>query len=311
MNLESIREAAEKIRPYVHRTSVFTSRFFSEQTGCEVVFKAELFQKTGSFKPRGAINRLKHFTDEQKQNGIVSASAGNHAQAVAYAAAMEKIPCTVVMPVTASPIKLEATRGYGANVVLQEDLRTIFERTEEIRKERNAVLLHPFDDPYVIAGHGTVGLEIFEDVPDADTVVVGIGGGGLASGVAIALKSLKPGIRVIGVEPEGACGMTRALEQGAPVRLEKIDTIADGLAAPYAGKLNLECVQKYVDEVVLVPDSEIIRAVKLLLERAKLLVEPAGAASVAALLAGKVSGKKVVLILSGGNLDLKRLAAWL
>src|SRR3972149_3328838 len=231
-----IREAQHLIRPYLHHTPVFTSLYLGSQTGCKVFLKAELFQKTGSFKPRGAINKLMHFTPEEKAKGIVTVSAGNHAQAVAYATSLEKIPCVVVMPATAPQNKLDATRGYGAKVILHEDMRTIFERTEEVRKENDSILLHPFDDPDVIAGQGTVGLEIYEDLPDVDVAVVGIGGGALISGIAIALKGLNPRIRIVGVEPEGAPTMTRALKEGKPVRLEKIETVAGGLAAPYVGE---------------------------------------------------------------------------
>lgn len=313
VRFDEILKAQTLIKPYVHRTPVFTSKYLGLRSGAQVVLKAELFQKTGSFKPRGAINKLKHLTLEEKSRGIVTVSAGNHAQAVAFATAMENIPCTVVMPATAPPIKVKATQGYGAEVILHADLPTIFDRCEEVRAERGATLLHPFDDPYVIAGHGTVGLEIWEDIPDAEIAFVGIGGGGLISGIALALKHKNPSIRIIGVEPEGAPTMLRAIAEGGPVRLEKIETVADGLAAPYAGKLNLEIVQKYVDEIVTVSDSEMIEAIKILLERAKLLVEPAGAAPAAAMLSGKVAveGKKVVLVLSGGNLDLGRLKGWL
>lgn len=313
VTFDEILKAQTLIKPYVHRTPVFTSKYLGLRSGARVVLKAELFQKTGSFKPRGAINKLKHLTLEEKSRGIVTVSAGNHAQAVAFAAAMENIPCAVVMPATAPPNKVNATQGYGAEVILHADLRTIFDRCEEVRAERRATLLHPFDDPQVIAGQGTVGLEIWEDVPDAEMAFVGIGGGALISGIALALKHKNPSIRIIGVEPEGAPTMLRALAEGRPVRLEKIETVADGLAAPYVGKLNLEIVQKYVDEIVTVSDSEMIEAIKILLERAKLLVEPAGAAPAAALLSRKVpvEGKKVVLVLSGGNLDLGRLKGWL
>jgi threonine dehydratase len=217
------------------------------------------------------------------------------------------------MPSNAPQNKLDATRGYGAEVVLHDDMRTIFEKTEEVRKERGATFLHPFDDVDIISGQGTVGLEICEDIAEFDTVVVGIGGGALMAGIAIACKSLKPGVRVIGVEPEGAAGMTKALAEGKPVRLEKIDTVADGLAAPYAGELPLQAIKRFVDEVVLVSDAQILEASKILLERAKLLVEPAGAAGTAALLAGKIpsAGKKVVLVLSGGNFNLGRLRSLL
>ena len=310
VSLKRIQEAQQNIKPFLHRTPVFTSRYLSELSGSTVYLKAELFQKTGSFKPRGAINRLKHFSAEEKKQGIVSVSAGNHAQAVAFAAAMEKIPCTVVMPSTAPSIKLEATRGYGAEVVLHDSMSTIFERTEDLRRQKGAILLHPFNDPFVIAGQGTVGLEIYEDVPDVDVVVVGIGGGALISGIALALKSMNPLIRVIGVEPHGAPTMTRALEAGKPVRLEQMNTIADGLAAPIVGEWNLALVRKYVDEIALVQDIQILEAIKTLFQRTKLVVEPAGAAGTAALrnqLLGDVKGKKVLLVLSGGNLSLDLL----
>lgn len=313
VTFDDILKAQTLIKPYLHRTPVFTSKYLGSQSGAKVFLKAELFQKTGSFKPRGAIHKLKHLTLEEKSRGIVTVSAGNHAQAVAFAAAMENIPCAVVMPAAAPQNKVNATQGYGAEVILHADLRTIFDRCEEVRVERHATLLHPFDDPQVIAGQGTVGLEIWEDVPDAEMAFVGIGGGALISGIALALKHKNPSIRIIGVEPEGAPTMLRALAEGRPVRLEKIETVADGLAAPYVGNLNLEIAQKYVDEIVTVSDPEMIEAIKILLERAKLLVEPAGAAPAAALLSGKVpvEGKKVVLVLSGGNLDLGRLKGWL
>ena len=313
IDLSKIQDARANIRGLLHLTPIFTSRYFSDRSGADVRLKAELFQKTGSFKPRGAINRLKHLSAEEKAKGIVSVSAGNHAQAVAYAAAIERISCVVIMPSTAPQNKLDATRGYGAEVILHDDMRTIFDRTEEVRREKGATFVHPFDDPDVIAGQGTVGLEIMEQAPDAELVIVGIGGGALLSGIAVACKSMNPKIRVIGVEPDGAAGMTLALKEGKPVRLQQISTVADGLAAPYAGTSALEHVQKYVDDVVLVNDSQILDACLLLLERAKLLVEPAGAACAAALLSGKIdaAGKKVVLVLSGGNLDLGRLKSYL
>ncbi|HSP06171.1 MAG TPA: threonine/serine dehydratase, partial [Acidobacteriota bacterium] len=297
----------------LHLTPVFSSRYLSERSGAEVWLKAELFQKTGSFKPRGAINRLKHLSPEEKARGIVSVSAGNHAQAVAFAAAREGISCVVVMPSTAPQNKLSATRNYGAEVVLHDDLRTIFERTEEVRQSRNATFVHPYDDPDVIAGQGTVGLEVCEQIPGADIVVAGIGGGALLAGIAVACKSLNPQVRVIGVEPEGAAGMTLALREGKPVRLQQISTVADGLAAPYAGAASLELVRRYVDDVVLVTDDQILDACRILLERAKLLAEPAGAACAAALLSGKIdaAGRKVALVVSGGNLDMGRLKSYL
>jgi threonine dehydratase len=313
IDIQKIYDAQKRIEKFVHRTPMLESRYFSGQIGTQILFKAELFQKTGSFKPRGAINKIKQFSPEQKKNGIVTVSAGNHAQAAAFAAAMEKLRCWVVMPTSAPQPKLDATRGYGATVVLHEDKKTLFERCQQLQLETGGTFLHPFDDPDVIAGQGTLGLEVFEDVSDVDVVLVGVGGGGMISGLAAALKSLNPKIRVVGVEPEGAPGMKLALEAGKPVKLEKLDTIADGLAAPYAGQQNLEIVQKCVDDLILVSDSAIQNAVKLLLERSKLLVEPAGAASLAALLSGKlnVSGKKVVAVLTGGNMDIGRLKSWI
>lgn len=313
IDLSSIREARENIRSILHFTPVFSSRYLSERSGAEVWLKAELFQKTGSFKPRGAINRLKRLSPEEKARGIVSVSAGNHAQAVAYAAAMEGIPCVVVMPSSAPQMKLTATRNYGAEVVLHDDMRTIFDRTEEVRQARQATFVHPFDDADVISGQGTVGLEVCEQIPGADIVVAGIGGGALLAGIAVACKSMNPRVQVIGVEPEGAAGMTLALREGKPVRLQQISTIADGLAAPYAGTAALELVRRYVDDVVLVNDDQILDACRILLERAKLMVEPAGAACAAALLSNKIhaAGKKVALVLSGGNLDLTRLKSYL
>src|SRR5262245_26596919 len=313
IELRRIQEAQSRIRPFVHRTPIYGSKYLSSQTGCEVLLKVESFQKTGSFKPRGAINKLKSLSAAEKAKGIVTVSAGNHAQAAAFAAAMEKLRCWVVMPTSAPKNKLEATRGYGATVILHEDRRTLFERCEELRAETGATFLHPFDDDDVIAGTATVGMEIHEDVPDADIIVVGIGGGGLISGVAAAIKQKNRSTLVFGVEPEGAPAMKLALEAGKPVKLEKIETVADGLAAPYAGTRNLEIVQRYVDDVVVIPEAPIIDALKILLERSKLLVEPAGAASVAALLSGKfpLTGKRVVAILSGGNVDIGRLESWL
>lgn len=309
ITLGKIREAQASIRPVLHRTPIFSSRYLSEQLGAEIHLKAELFQKTGSFKPRGAINKLRQFTAEEKSRGVVTVSAGNHAQAVAFASSMEKLSCVVVMPSSAPSIKLEATRGYGADVVLHDDMRTIFEKCEEVQKQHNSIFLPPFDDPHVICGQGTIGLEILEDLQGVDLVVAGIGGGGVISGIAFALKSLNPRVQVIGVEPEGAPAMTRALSEGKPVRLDKIETVADGLAAPYVGQWNLEMVQKYVDDIVIVSDNEILAAVRMLLQRTKLAAEPAGAAGVAALLAGKIpcAGKCVVPVLTGGNLNLRLL----
>jgi threonine ammonia-lyase medium form len=300
--------ARERIAGRVHRTPVAGSTYLGERTGTRVFLKLESFQKTGSFKVRGVLNRLLQLTPEARQKGVVTLSAGNHAQALAWAAAAAGIPSTVVMPAAAVRSKVEATRAYGGEVVLTEG--DLLDTCLSIQRERDLTLVHPFDDPAVIAGQGTVGLEILEDVPEVDVVIAGIGGGGLISGVAAAIKAGRPGARVIGVEPEGAAGMTRSLERGEPVRLERVDTVADGLAAPFAGRHNLEHVRALVDRVLTVEDREIVDAMRLVLERCKVLAEPAAAASVAALLSGRIDlgeGATVVCVLSGGNIDSERL----
>ncbi len=314
VTLGEIRAARELLSGYLEPTPCHSSRTLSEMTGGRVHLKLENFQKTGSFKPRGALVNLLRLTPEERSRGVITVSAGNHAQALAWAASAVGCPATVVMPAAASAAKVEASRGYGAEVVLHGDIKAIFGKMDEIRQERSLTFIHPFDALATVAGTGTVGLEILEQVPDVDVVVVGIGGGGLISGVAAAIKQLRPTCRVYGVEPEGAPAMRRSLDEGHPVRLEKIDTIADGLAAPFAGTLNYEIVKRYVDDVVLVSDKEIIRAMRLLLERAKLLVEPAGAAATAALLEGRIPlppNARVVTILSGGNISPEALAALL
>ena len=277
--------------------------------GIRLLLKLEMFQKTGSFKPRGVLNRMARLTDAERSRGVVSLSAGNHAQALAYAASAAGIAAVIVMSSSAVRSKVDATVGYGGEVVLTDG--DLLQTALEIQRERDLTLIHPFDDLRTIAGTGTLGMEILEDAPEADTIICGIGGGGLISGVAAAVKRAKPNARVIGVEPTGAPGMTLALEAGAPVRLDSLDTVADGLAAPFVGAHNLNHVRAFVDEVVTVEDSDIIEATWLILERAKVLSEPAASATAAALLSGKVAtraGENVVCVLSGGNVDRGRLA---
>jgi len=305
-SLDDIRAARAVIQGRVHRTPLVTSRLLGERAGVRLFLKAENLQKTGSFKPRGVFNRLRHLSDEERGRGLITISAGNQAQALAYAAAAEGLRCTVVMPGHASATKVAASRAYGAEVVVGGTMHEAFENVREIQQARGLTLVHPFDDPYIIAGQGTVGLEILEDLPDVDAVVVAIGGGGLISGVAAAVKLSRPGARVIGVEPEGAATLWTALRAHAPVRLDSVNTIADGLTAPIAGVLTLAAVERFVDEVVLVSDAEIAAATRAVLQYAKLLVEPAGAAGVAALLSGRVTfpaGARVAVVLSGGNVD--------
>jgi len=283
-----------------------------QRTNTRLHFKAEVFQKTGSFKPRGAINKLYHLTEEERKRGVITISSGNQAQGLAYAASLFGTSATVVMPHTTPANKVNATKGYGAEVVLTEG--ALLTTCLEIQKERNLTLVHPFDDPYVVAGQGTIGLEILDDLPQVDAVFVPVGGGGLISGIATAIKLKKPAVKIVGVEPIGASAMWQSLQRKAVVNLDKIDTIAEGLAAPFVGELNLALVQKYVDELVLVSDDEMIQAMGLILERCKILTEPAGAAGFAALLFQKASiprGSEVVCVLSGGNIDRSRLGHFL
>ncbi len=307
--LDHLKSARRRVSRAVQRTPVLSSRTLSAVVGGPVFLKCENLQKTGSFKVRGALNRILELDDEARCRGIVTVSAGNHAQAVAWAAARMGISATVVMKAEASPAKVRATEGYGAEVILRGTIFDAFELASEIAEEQGLTLLHAFDDPLIVAGAGTVALEILEDVPDTATIVVPVGGGGLVSGAALARAYLKPGLQVFGVEPEGACAMRRSLERGAAVTLERVETVADGLAAPMAGELNFEIVRRHVEDVVLVNDAEIQEAMAFVLSRAKLVVEPAGAAAVAALLAGRIPRREgpVVAVLSGGNVDLERL----
>ncbi len=312
--LEDIRRARAPIAGRLHRTPLVRSTALGRLVGAHLFLKAECLQKTGSFKVRGVLNKLAALSDEEKRRGLITISAGNHGQAVAYGAAAEGVRCVVVMPEYASPAKVAACQGYGAEVVVGGDVHQAFETVHELEEARGLTLVHPYDDPFIIAGQGTIGLEILEDLPQVETVLVPIGGGGLISGIAAALKLSRPEIRVIGVEPEGAPTLSRALERGAPVRLDSVDTIADGLTGPIAGDLTLAAVQRFVDDVVLVSDAEIADALRLILERTKLLVEPAGAAATAALLARRVippADTQVVSLLSGGNIDRPRLKALL
>jgi threonine dehydratase len=312
VSLDDVVAAREAIGGRLHRTPTFTSRTLSELTGARVRLKAELFQRTGSFKPRGVLTNLAALSADEKARGVIGISAGNHAAALAYGAALEGVSALVVMWQGASAPKLEATRAYGAEVDLAAGgPGEAFERLSELIADTGRTLVHPFDAPATIAGQGTVGLEIAEDVPDADVVVVPIGGGGLIAGVATAVKGMRPEARVIGVEPEGSDAMRRALEAGEPVRLDPV-SVADGLNAPFAGERTLPVVRELVDEVVLVSEHELADAMRFLYGRAKLASEPAGAAATAALLSGKVQherGETVVAVVSGGNVAPETVVA--
>jgi threonine dehydratase len=304
VGLEDVLAAREAIGARLQRTPVFTSATLSEFTGAQVRLKAELFQRTGSFKPRGVLNSLASLSPEERRAGVIGISAGNHAQAVAFGAAGEGLDALVVMWRGASAQKIAATRAYGARVDLTAaGPAEAFERLEELLASSGRTLIHPFDAAPTIAGQGTVGLEIAEDVPDVDVVLVPVGGGGLLAGIATAIKGLRPHARVIGVEPELSTALHSALAAGERVEVTP-SSIADGLSAPHAGRLALSICQAQEIEVVLVSEDEIREGFRFLYERAKLACEPAGAVGVAALLAGKVAlepRETVAVVISGGN----------
>ncbi|MCY3946602.1 MAG: threonine/serine dehydratase [Anaerolineaceae bacterium] len=306
VSLADIEATRPLLDCYLRRTPLVSSEQLGDLCGVRLHFKAEMFQKTGSFKPRGMLNSLHYLDEDAKGRGVVTMSAGNAAQALAFASAQLGIAATVVMPQGASRSKAAATEGYGARVLLHGGMHDLLPKVQQLQRDEGLTFVHPFDDLNLIAGHGTLGLELLEEIPAPDVVIVPVGGGGLLSGVAAALKQVRPATRVIGVEPEGAAAMTRSLETGQPERIEDVQTLADGLAAPFAGEHTLRHVQHFVDEIVLVRDDEIRDSLRLILERCKLLAEPAAAASFAALLHGAVQvtpGSQVVCVLSGGNVD--------
>ena len=309
--LADIRAAAARIAPHVHRTPIFSSSQIGDRAGVRLFLKCESFQKTGSFKPRGALNKILSLSAGERGKGLVTVSAGNHAAAVAWAARVAGASAVVVMPTGAPESKIEAVRGYGAEIVFHEDRATLFDKLNEVKEARGLTFVHPFDDPVVLAGAGTVGLEVAEDLPDVEAVVVAVGGGGLLGGVASAIKQMRPSVRVVAVELEAGPGLGPALAAGKPVPVKRpSDTLADGMTPPFVGALPLAIVREAVDEIVTVTEEEIVLGMRLLLTRAKLYVEGSGAAAVGALLAGKVRlapGARVAAIVSGGNIDLARL----
>ncbi|HEU5434224.1 MAG TPA: threonine/serine dehydratase [Thermomicrobiales bacterium] len=313
VTLADIRAAAVRIAPYIHRTPLMESATLSRLTSTRLRLKAENLQRTGSFKARGALNAVLQLTPEQRARGVVTLSAGNHGQGLSYAAQLAVVNCVVFMPESAVPTKVAAIRDYGAETRFAPSMDKLFDAMDTHRQTHGLYYVHPFGDPAIIAGQGTVGLEILEDQPETEEIVVAVGGGGLLAGIATAVKAIRPETRVVGVEPVGAPTVTRSLAAGRAVRTGPIDTIADGLAAPFGAPLSQALIERHVDDVVLVTDDEIVDALRLILDRTKMLVEPAGAAAVAGLLAGKVGapvGALTVATLSGGNIDrdgLKRL----
>lgn len=311
-SLATISAARARIMPRLHVTPMLGSRILAGEARLgSLSLKCEALQKTGSFKVRGALNAITEYAAEARERGVVTVSAGNHAQAVAWAASTAGVRSTVVMPETASRSKAAASKAYGADVILHGTGAQAFARARELADEKGFIFIHPFDDPAVIAGAASCGLEIVEQAPDLEVLVVPIGGGGLIAGVASAVKQARPEVRIFGVEPTGADSMYQSLKLGRPITLEGgPKTIADGLASPYAGEACFDIVRQLVDEVVLVTDEEIAAAMPFVLTRTKILAEPAGAASAAALLTGKIPaalGKRVVAIVSGGNVDLEKL----
>jgi threonine dehydratase len=310
-SIPDARAAVPHVAPHVHRTPLLSSRLLSEATGFDVRLKAELFQRTGSYKIRGPLYKLHLLSPEERRRGVVCSSAGNHAQGVALAAAMMGVRAVVVMAENATPSKVAATKGYGGEVVLHGTIwDEADQKARELVESQGLTYVHPFDDLELIAGQGTLGLEIQEDWPEVELVVVPIGGGGLISGVSTALKRSDPEIRVVGVESAGAPAMKLSVEQGRLVTLDHVDTVVDGLRVKRVGAATFDLVQRFVDEIVAVPDESIFRDVVWLMEHAKLVAEGAAAATVAALRDGLVKapeGTRVACVLSGGNLDLSQL----
>ena len=304
ISLDDVYRARERIAGRLHRTPLLGSATLSKQIAADVCFKAELFQRTGSFKPRGVLNKLATLTDEEKRRGVISISAGNHAQALAYAAGVEGIDALVVMWETASPMKIGAARGYGATIDTEApDIPSAFERLDELIETTGRTLVHPYDDPDVMAGQGTVGLEILEDLPEADVVLVQVGGGGLVSGIATAVNGMKPDARVVAIEPERSRALHESLKAGEPVTVEA-KSIADGLNGPYAGANCVRICTELGVESVLVTEEALKDAFRFMYGRMKLACEVAGAATAAALMTGAVAveeGETVAAVVSGGN----------
>ena len=301
-----IENAQKSQSEVIRKTSLTFSETFSEMVGSKVYLKNEFEQKTGSFKIRGAYYKIKSLSDDEKKHGVVAASAGNHSQGVAFASSLENIPCTIVMPKNASPAKISATRGYGANVILEGlTYDESWAYAQKISQETGAIIIHAFDDPHIISGQGVIGLEILEQLPDVDEIYVPIGGGGLAAGIITAVKEKKPNVKIIGVESSVFPAMKSSIESGKLQTIQGGTTIADGISVKTPGKLTFDIIKDGIDKIVTVNDDDIIKTMFLLMERSKNVIEPAGAIGLAYLLSNKPApGKKVVPILCGGNVDM-------
>ncbi len=312
LTVQQVRDAQTAIAGHVHRTPLIRSETFSKELGTNVYFKLECLQKTGSFKPRGAFYKLLSLTPQQRACGVVGVSGGNHAQGVAYAAAKLGVPATICMPATTPANYLDATRGYGAKVVLAENIQAAFATAEELAAQ-GLVSVHPFDDPWIAAGQGTVALEILEDLPATSRVYISIGGGGLIAGMATVLRAARPEMQIIGVETRGADVMARSLSAGELIDMPAITSIARTLGSPRASSFTLEHVQRLVDEVMVVEDDETVDALQAILERTKMLSEPAAACCLAAARRQRdqfTPDDSVVILLCGGNVAVSDLCQW-
>lgn len=310
LTLDKFEEASEKVKEVVLPTNLIYSEYFSEQTGNKVYFKPENMQYTGAYKVRGAYYKISTLSEEEREKGLVTASAGNHAQGVAYAAKLYGVPATVVMPTTTPLIKVNRTKGYGAKVVLHGSVYDeACQYALELAKKEGATFVHPFNDEVVATGQGTIAMEIFKELPTVDIILVPIGGGGLAAGVSTLAKLLNPNIKVIGVEPAGASCMKASLDAGKVVTLPSVDTIADGTAVKTPGDIVFPYIQKNIDEIIAIDDHELIVNFLDMMENHKMLVENSGLLTVAALKHLDCKGKKIVSILSGGNMDVITLSS--
>ena len=308
--LYEFMEARERLGTVIVKTKLIHSSVFSEETGNEVYIKPENLQRTGSFKIRGAYNKISKLTEEEKKKGVIASSAGNHAQGVALAAQKLGIKAVIVMPKHTPLIKVEATRKYGAEVILSGEVYDeAFQKAKELQEKERYIFIHPFDDEDVIEGQGTIALEVLEELPDADIIMVPLGGGGLISGVAAAAKMKNPQIKIVGVEPEGAASALKSIEKGKVTELKEASTIADGAAVKRIGNIDFDYIKKYVDEIITVSDYELMEAFLLLVEKHKIVAENAGILSVAGLKKLKEKGKKIISILSGGNIDVLTISS--
>ncbi|WP_315284495.1 threonine ammonia-lyase [Fusobacterium hwasookii] len=308
--LEDFIKAKEKLSKVLLETHLIYSPIFSKESGNKVFIKPENLQKTGSFKIRGAYNKISNLTDAEKKRGVIASSAGNHAQGVAYGAKESGIKAVIVMPKSTPLIKVESTKQYGAEVILHGDVYDdAYKKAKELEEKEGYVFVHPFNDEDVLDGQGTIALEILEELPETDIILVPIGGGGLISGIACAAKILKPEIKIIGVEPEGAASAYEAIKENKVVELKEANTIADGTAVKKIGDLNFEYIKKYVDEIITVSDYELMEAFLLLVEKHKIIAENSGILSIAATKKLKEKDKKVVSVISGGNIDVLMISS--